>query len=311
MPNWKDITGQRYGKLTVIERDLSKQSTATYWTCKCDCGNVVSVRGSNLRASNNPTRSCGCLNKEKNKERIDMTSLVGKTFGRLTVLERDLTKPYGHGYNSYWKCKCSCGNEISVAKADLNRGHTKSCGCLKSERLRNRSALDLTNQRFGHVVALKQLPQQNAHHSYLWLCKCDCGNNNYICSAENLRSGRIHSCGCQRRSYGEELISNILSQNNISYKTEYSFDDLRSDKGVLLRFDFCIFDNQGQIQRLIEFDGEQHYNPTSKYYSKTIVEHDELKNNYAKLHNIPLVRIPYDELPYLSLDLIMSSKYLK
>jgi hypothetical protein len=44
-----DISGERFGKLTVIERDMSKHGGAAYWICKCDCGNTKSIRGSNLR----------------------------------------------------------------------------------------------------------------------------------------------------------------------------------------------------------------------------------------------------------------------
>lgn len=55
-----DITGNRYGKLTVI--GLAKSGKHTYWECKCDCGKEVTVRGDCLKDGN--TKSCGCLNAE-------------------------------------------------------------------------------------------------------------------------------------------------------------------------------------------------------------------------------------------------------
>jgi hypothetical protein len=58
----KDLTGQRFGKLTVISRnkDNSKSGNAR-WNCLCDCGNTAIVIGSKLRSGY--TKSCGCARK--------------------------------------------------------------------------------------------------------------------------------------------------------------------------------------------------------------------------------------------------------
>ena len=60
-----DITGQRFGKLFVIERKSppTKKDTRAHWLCRCDCGNFAIVSGKNLRNGN--TKSCGCVQKEK------------------------------------------------------------------------------------------------------------------------------------------------------------------------------------------------------------------------------------------------------
>lgn len=52
-----DLIGRKFGSLSVIERDTTVVGRA-YWICKCDCGNIVSVRGSRL--SGGITKSCGC-----------------------------------------------------------------------------------------------------------------------------------------------------------------------------------------------------------------------------------------------------------
>ena len=55
-----DLTGQKFGRLTVIERsNIKKDRTAAVWKCQCDCGNETIVSGIRLRSSN--TKSCGCL----------------------------------------------------------------------------------------------------------------------------------------------------------------------------------------------------------------------------------------------------------
>lgn len=61
-----DLTGQRYGRLTVIKK-ASKASRNpwkhTTWLCKCDCGNEVVVDQGHIRNGN--TQSCGCLHAER------------------------------------------------------------------------------------------------------------------------------------------------------------------------------------------------------------------------------------------------------
>ena len=53
--------------------------------------------------------------------------------------------------------------------------------------------IDLTGQRYGKLVVLSQLPKEGRYYRYL--CKCDCGNTIEVRS-ENLRSGKVKSCGC-------------------------------------------------------------------------------------------------------------------
>jgi hypothetical protein len=63
MPSFIDRTGQKYGKLTVIELDKSRcTKKRKFWICKCECGEQASVNADNL--SGNRTKSCGCLKVE-------------------------------------------------------------------------------------------------------------------------------------------------------------------------------------------------------------------------------------------------------
>lgn len=61
---YKDLIGQRFGRLTVVSLVEAKSSASvpTEWICRCDCGNTTKVRGSNLLSGG--TKSCGCLQKE-------------------------------------------------------------------------------------------------------------------------------------------------------------------------------------------------------------------------------------------------------
>ena len=64
-----DLTGQRFGRLTVIELDPTKETRHTYWICECDCGNIKSARADSLKKG--AIKSCGCMKKEQ--DRINLT----------------------------------------------------------------------------------------------------------------------------------------------------------------------------------------------------------------------------------------------
>lgn len=65
--NYKDITGQKFNRLTALRYVGMNKDKHALWECVCDCGNVVVVQGSNLRSGN--TKSCGCYNIDRIKER--------------------------------------------------------------------------------------------------------------------------------------------------------------------------------------------------------------------------------------------------
>jgi len=58
-----DLTGKRFHKLVVLERDFSVQAKDAHWKCQCDCGNIKTVSGKHLK--DGTTKSCGCLRKER------------------------------------------------------------------------------------------------------------------------------------------------------------------------------------------------------------------------------------------------------
>jgi len=126
MSEFIDLTGQRFGLLTVIKRQQNDKHGTAKWLCKCDCGKTKSVSSSNLLKGH--TKSCGCLLKSK------ISDLADKRFGKLVVIER--TKNNSRG-DTMWLCKCDCGNESIVTGRSLKSGATKSCGCGSKEALSN------------------------------------------------------------------------------------------------------------------------------------------------------------------------------
>lgn len=87
-----DMTGLKFTRLLALRRD-DEYKKGVKWICKCDCGNVVSVKGHNLRSGN--TKSCGCLNQQRRHERA-MKKHPRWKGGRITVEGYTYVKTPGH-----------------------------------------------------------------------------------------------------------------------------------------------------------------------------------------------------------------------
>jgi len=109
-----------------------------------------------------------------------------------------------------------------------------------------------------------------------------------------------------RSSRGEIKIVDILTVAGVNFKEEYSFPDLVSSSGRPLRFDFAVFDDNGDLDFLIEFQGIQHYEAKSKFGgSKGLYQqkyNDTQKRKYCQEHGYTLVTVPYWDLNILDYD---------
>lgn len=272
MGNFKDLTNKKFGMLTVLERDFSK--TRTYWKCKCDCGNIITVRADSLK--NGATKSCGCLSTAAN--------IKGQKFGQLTIIEQ-VNKGKK---NSEWLCQCDCGNKIIMSYTNLKKSPNPNCGCNP-----NRPFEDLKGQRFNHLTVINRNVDMGYGGKVFWNCLCDCGNITIV-ESYNLKSGNTKSCGCLT-SYLENKVAETLIEEQIKFQKQYKFSDLfyRSEK-YPLKFDFAIFNNN-QLICLVECQGRQHYDINSKYYSEEGLYRDKLKKEYCFNNNIPLIYIYNNE----------------
>lgn len=120
MGQFKDLTGQRFGRL-VVESYTRDKNNRIKWNCVCDCGNKTSVYTHSLMKG--ITKSCGCYNSDYHKERY--IDLKGKRFGNWTVLEKTCDK---HSKTA-WLCRCDCGTERIILAAHLLNGKRTNCGC--------------------------------------------------------------------------------------------------------------------------------------------------------------------------------------
>ena len=280
----KDLTGQQFNLLTVLEYKGN-----SIWKCQCTCGNFTEVKTAAL--NNGKTKSCGCLRGQNTKHNIrnskPKVDLSNQRFGYLTVLE------YVKG--GKWKCLCDCGKTIQVDTRNLNSGHTKSCGCYTKEVNSKNNTIDMIDFETQYIKVLEKAESDQQGVSK-WKCLCKNCNRIFITRGSNLRNGDTQSCGCIL-SLNEKKISQMLSENNIEFATQYTFSDLKGTHNGALRFDFAVFDN-GVLTHLIEFNGKQHYEKGTGKWAESFEErqlNDKLKLEYCQKHNIELRIIKYNQ----------------
>lgn len=117
------MVGRRFGKLTVVERNKEAWNGRGAWCCRCDCGSIVDVSGSDLL--NGQVTNCKEA-EEKHRRGIELT---GMKVGWLTVVEK--TGKRSSKGSIIWKCECRCGNVCEYSADDLLHGGTISCGCYR------------------------------------------------------------------------------------------------------------------------------------------------------------------------------------
>lgn len=104
---------------------------------------------------------------------MKLNDLTGQTFGQLTV-----KKYVGQ---RRWLCRCSCGKETVVFAANLTRGHTKSCGCLRGT--------GIIGKTYGTLKVLEAADDDDTY-----LCRCSCGKTCYRKYKTLVQSSETATC---------------------------------------------------------------------------------------------------------------------
>lgn len=182
----KDLTGQKFGKLTAVRPTDQRKGGSVVWECVCDCGKTVFASAQNLK--NGHIQSCGCLRKDL------AADLTGGKFGKLTAIRPTDQRKCG---SIVWECICDCGKTTFVSAQKLKTGHTQSCGCLRKDLDK-----DLAGRKFGRLTAVRSVDRRRGV-GVVWECVCDCGKATFVRTAD-LKSGHTQSCGCLRKRLGGE-----------------------------------------------------------------------------------------------------------
>ncbi len=119
----KDLTGKKFGMLSVISLNGRDKGGRALWLCQCDCGDFVVVEGHNLQSGH--STSCGCTRFTEKYGK----DIIGKRFGRLVALNQYRKDGY-----TMVDCKCDCGNDFTTYRMSLVADSTLSCGCYHRDR---------------------------------------------------------------------------------------------------------------------------------------------------------------------------------
>jgi len=224
MGKFINLTGQKFGRLTVIKRVPNNKYGGVMWLCECSCKEKkkLVVRGSSLRSG--CTQSCGCLQRDKVGEigRSRKINMAGKRFGRL-VARGEVGKDKWGDY--LYKCECDCGSFVVVPGKHLRSGNTQSCGCLQRDkaresyrRLAKSRRIKMVGRRFGRLV-VKREAGRNSRGEYLYKCECDC-ENIIIVLGRSLRCGATRSCGCFNRERASEVMKGRVGENHPNWNPD-------------------------------------------------------------------------------------------
>lgn len=245
--NPQDIVGKKFTRWTVLSVCAEKDKYGFYnYECICECGNTKIITRSSLNSGK--SQSCGCLNKELTSVRTkelhknaDVRDMIGKVFGKLTVIKR---YDQVNSDNKYpYVCKCECGGEVIAAKNNLVGGRTQSCGCLHHDSLieRHQEYRDSFDHQsfigkvFGKLTIIEYNGYINSSYGQAFACQCECGKiKNY--SLYHIESGQVKSCGCLIK---EKCPNPIIYSEDIKERKRFWASSIRQN--ALIRDNFKCF----------------------------------------------------------------------
>jgi hypothetical protein len=181
-----DLTGQKFGKWTVLKIDSKIRGKYKY-LCQCDCGNISSIYGMNLkRKLSTKCRDCASLNYSRQflGLRLNNREMIGKKFNHIEVLGFEKIDDHVKA-----KVKCDCGN-IAYIPNRIRNGIYQTCGKCNLRRRNYKSVkriLTLGNERH-YLKIIKEISPKLA------IAKCKCGKELEVKIHHMLT--QYPSCGC-------------------------------------------------------------------------------------------------------------------
>lgn len=213
-----------------------------------------------------------------------------------------LSKEYKNIRTKY-KFKCKQCNEVFESTFNdvlyENKLLCKKCSLLKRGKNRQKWTEEYIKEYFSYKFNEIEIIKISRTKKVNLILKCKkCLNIFKVELNHFINDDRCRSCEISNISKGEFLIEKFLIENNINYKREHTFEDLKYIKK--LRIDFLILNNNQSPMIAIEFNGKQHYEPVKYYggkqYFSLIKKRDAIKKRYLENKNINLVIIKYNDI---------------
>lgn len=164
MPSLRDLTGQRFGRLIVIERAENKGKQVA-WLCRCDCGAEITTRSDNLTSGG--TQSCGCFNREQSSKKhtkhggsnTRLYDIWKKAKSRCNDKQNDRYADYGgrgitvcpewsESFEAFrdWALANGYRDDLTIDRIDVDGNYTpKNCRWISNQKQQN-------NRRDNHYI---------------------------------------------------------------------------------------------------------------------------------------------------------------
>lgn len=211
-------------------------------------------------------------------EKIEM---IGKKFGRLTVLEEVGKNKQG---KILYKCLCECGGIVVTKGANLASGNTSSCGCYQRDRVSETNREDVTGKQFGKLTAIKYLYSDKEGHA-VWLFSCACGGT-IEAKLRYVKEGDLKSCGCIENKFESPIARELKKFCIKEHGAIQEFDDcINPSTKMYLPYDIFI----PLYSTAVEVNGSQHYVFTPMFhndYEDFLYQEkrDKIKREWAESH---------------------------
>ena len=270
----------------ILDGEFTKMNSSSKFKCLiCNSSFIRSSHTISNGITGCPT--CSKLNTKKfidkvNKIHNSNIEVLGEYLNNRTKIEV--------------KCKI-CEYQWYTEPRHLIRGNKCLMCCRKNISLNNKK----THNEFVEKVNSIHLDKVSVIGTYIDYktkieVKCNKCKHDWM-----VRPASLYTSGCPKcnSSKGEILIDRILKKLNIKYIYQYKFEGLKTENNGSPTFDFVILDNNNNIIKVIEYDGEQHFKPVKKWGGSKRLEQqqktDQFKTNFCINSNIEIIRIPYTD----------------
>jgi predicted Zn-ribbon and HTH transcriptional regulator len=254
------------------------------------CNNIFEMRSGNFLNNNN--RCPYCKNKNDGKTNKTVTKMTKEDFIKRLDNDYELVSDFINLKTNVDLLHKSCGNIYNV-RPDNFLYNNHRCECT---RVKHKYTIEDIQKYFNKINDYELISKEYVNKNEKLKIKHLSCDNIFEMSLNDFKNNNYRCPKC-KASKGENNVRTFLLNNNIKFTEQKRFNDCKDKR--TLPFDFYLED----YNICIEYDGELHYNKAryknDEEYNQDKLnitkKHDEIKNEYCRVNNIRLIRIPYTE----------------